>query len=106
MVANVLQEAVAPDPSHWDSNPAAMWHGSSSHGSQGKRRAAGDPAVALADRQLQALVLHAANNIAHKDQLAVFVPATTIIRLAQHHHLLGLSDMEVVQQQHVTRSLR
>lgn len=101
--APVLQEVMVADPSRWDTNPAAMWQGASSYGSQGKRRVAGGPDVTTVDNNLQALVQHAANNIAHKDQLAVFVPSMIIIQLAQHHQLLGLSDMEVVLQQHVAR---
>jgi len=67
-VPHLLQEppVAVTDPSHWDRNPAAMWQGADSYGSQGKRRAAGNPHVTTVDNQLRALVLHAANNIATK----------------------------------------
>jgi len=98
------EEAVEPDQGRWDTDQDAMWKGTR-QGAQGKgkRRAVEEPGLTAAADQ-EKLALHASSNIPHKDQLAVFVPSATIIRLAQNHQLLGLTDMDIVKRKHAVRS--
>ena len=76
-----------------------MWQGSSA-GSQGKRRRQPEQPEQPAP-DINNLALHAAANIPHKGQLALFVPAAMIWQLGQQHGQLKLSDdLAHVQQRH------
>jgi hypothetical protein len=57
--------------------------------------AADDDAVAVLQERLDQLHTHHENNMGHKDQLAIFVPAHIVIKLAQKCDLLPRSDFSL-----------
>jgi len=96
------QEEDAPPRELWDMDPGAMWQGSSAS-SQGKRRRQPEQPEQPAAHDVNNLALHAAANIVHKGQLALFVPAATIWQLGQQLGQLQLSDdLALVQRRHAT----
>ena len=99
-----LQDEVEPDPDRWDKEPEQMWQGSR-QGAQGKRKLrAGEQPGAAAAADQEKLVLHAVSNIPHKGHLALFVPSTTIVRLAQRYDLLAPADLDVVKRKRYSAS--
>jgi len=105
----VLQEEEVPDANRWDIDDEHMWGKGNQPGAQGKskRRASGDldvAAAAAAAAELHNLARHAHANIQHKDQLAMFVPVATIIRLGQENNLLSRSDVDKLQHKHAAKS--
>lgn len=103
------QEEEVPDANRWDIDDEHMWGKGNQPGAQGKskRRASGDldvAAAAAAAAELHNLARHAHANIQHKDQLAMFVPVATIIRLGQENNLLSRSDVDKLQHKHAAKS--
>ena len=101
-----------PDANRWDIDDEHMWGKCNQPGAQGKskRRASGDvdvaaaAAAAVAAAELHNLAHHAHANIQHKDQLSMFVPVATIIRLGQENNLLSRSDVDKLQHKHAAKS--
>lgn len=74
-----------PDRNRVDKDPNNLFQ-SGHQGVQGKRKAMeGSREGAVLIEKVQKLALHAVSNIVHKDQLAVFVPASYLLNLATNH---------------------